>query len=315
MKDALASCDQIDRSIVNGIVILTATLNHPVHLKELRDSLARQTALNFTWVVVDDGSDARCSALNKKIVEDAVFSTEYIWKNNGGKGSALNEGFNCSEGSDFILIVDDDEVLDSDALEIVETYIERYRNTDCCVIHFNRRDKRGNVIASPVINEDYFLSYQAFKSLGRHADGYIGYFTSRLGETRFIVFPGERYIGPSTLFMQVSLGIGILWAQASLGETEYLDGGITKQGRRLRVQNPEGSELYCALMQLEGAGLFIRFKYSVMGYAYRFLKEGRRNCFFSSSKSGRGFLPICAPIGWILSKVWSYKYLLGNGAS
>ena len=286
------------------IAILTATYNHPDELRRLRDSLLKQDDRDFFWLVVDDGSKvpAERAVRAPGIVYD--FEVEVLQQKNGGKARAVNCGLDRLAGAEFILIVDDDEQLAENAVSVLRAYVEKYRDTDCGVIHFNRADENGKPIIDPFIPNDYYMPYQQSKRLKRHADGYIGYFTEKLGDERFPVFEGEKYVGPSVLFMKVTEHSQLLWAPTILGQTEYLEGGITKQGRRLRIRNPHGMIWYCSLFQTKEAGLRNRFVYSVHGYAYLKLAGLRRK----NVEAARKLNPLCALPGMALAALWKRKY-------
>ena len=200
------------------------------------------------------------------------------------------------------MIVDDDEFLYHNAITIIKQYYYKYRDDNCGVIHFNRKNEKGEIIASPHIENDYYMSYQCHKGKGYNADGYIGYYTQKLGNSRFEIHEGEKYVAPSLLFMKVTEHCKLLWASAIIGQTEYLEGGITKQGRKLRINNPLGMIDYCRLMQGNGATLKLRVVYSIHAYAYRFLSEQK-------SVDMSGFISAMRIPGWFLGWVWKILYL------
>lgn len=285
-------------------VVLTATYNHPDELSRLYSSLREQTDIDFTWVVVNDGSKEDTVKAIDSFMKDESVDILPVHQKNGGKSCAINNGLDhLSKDVVFAVIVDDDEKLRPNAIATVKKCYEEYKDTNCGVIHFNRMNEKGEIIARPAIDKDFVMSYQRFKSEGRSADGYIGYFTSKLGSNRFTINEGEKYIGPSTLIMKVTESSDLLWAKAVLGDTEYLAGGITKQGRKLRIKNPKGMIEYCRLMQTNGASLKTRIAYSVQGYAYyEFLKpvERRRN-------DMKGLIKLSA-FGKMLAKHWKKKF-------
>lgn len=290
-------------------VILTATYNHPNELKALFASLQEQTDKEFTWIIVDDGSKEDTTEAIDVISKQATIDVFPVHQNNGGKSRAINNGLDqLTRDVKFFVIVDDDEKLKPNAIEIIKQYYEAYKKTNCGVIHFNRLNEKGKMIARPVIGDDFIMSYQRFKSEGRFADGYLGYFTDKLGKTRFTVYDEEKYVGPSVLFMQVTDHSDLLWAKEALGETEYLAGGITKQGRKLRIKNPRGMIDYCKLMQKNGASWKTKIAYSVQGYAYyQFIDKPKRNRAIL-----KGLLPFRLS-GKILGQYWKSKFLLDAG--
>lgn len=290
------------------ITILTATYNHPTELEKLYHSLLDQTDINFSWVIVDDGSEEETRKVIDNFKQEGKIEITAIHQENGGKSKAINRGIDLLKtGTEFFVIIDDDEKLIPEAITIIKGYYYKYRNEGCGVIHFNRKDENGKVIARPYFENDFFMSYQEHKSKGYHADGYLGYFTQKLGNNRFDIFEGEKYIGPSTLVMKVSgdKNSKLLWASATIGHTEYLEGGITKQGRRLRIKNPQGMIEYCTLMQENGASLKNKLVYSINGYAYlRFLK----NKDFDRKKLNK-LVSVCRIPGEILAQKWKKQFL------
>ena len=285
-------------------VILTATYNHPNELKELYRSLKTQTDTEFTWIIVNDGSREDTVEEIEEFTKDRSVYVLPIHQNNGGKSRAINNGLDhLDKDVVFLVIVDDDEKLRPEAIKTIKEYYDQYKDTNCGVIHFNRMNEKGEIIARPVIDKDYVMSYQRFKSEGRYADGYIGYFTSKLGGNRFTIDEGEKYVGPSTLFMKVTESSDLLWAKAVLGDTEYLAGGITKQGRKLRIKNPKGMIEYCRLMQGNGASLKTKLVYSVQGYAYNeFIEPIKRK-----KDDLKGLMKLRL-LGKMLAKQWKKKY-------
>lgn len=286
------------------ISILTATYNHPNELKALYESLKQQEDLNYTWIIIDDGSEEETRKLVDDIVNEKIIDVICHHQNNGGKSKAINKGIELLKNdTSFFVIIDDDEKLYPDAITIIKRFYFQYKDSDCGVIHFNRKDEKGNVIAHPVFDKDFFMSYQQHKSKGLHADGYLGYFSKKLGDYTFNIYDGEKYIAPSTLFMKVTRGNKLLWANAVLGETEYLEGGLTKQGRRLRIKNPRGMIEYCSLMQENGAGLKTRLLYSIQGFAYSSLLKK-----IEATETSKLIKLMRVP-GLVLGYYWRRKYL------
>lgn len=255
---------------MNKIAILTATYNHPEKLNELYESLKRQYNKDFLWCIVDDGSDKTTKHAVDIMIEENNIDIKYYWKENGGKNRAITFGLDRLSEFDFVLFVDDDEYLYSEAIDIVKDYEEKYRNTTIGVIHFNRANEKDEIISNSVNNNDQIMSAQKRKRKGIQEDGYVGYYISKLKNIRSPEFKNEKYVGPSVLFMTLCREYDMLWASSDiiLGKTEYLSDGITMQGRSLRVKNPKGMYVYCLLRQHKDSGIILRWVYSVYGYAY-----------------------------------------------
>lgn len=289
-----------------NIVILTPTYNRPEGLYKLFESLKEQDDLRFSWMIVNDGSLTDVSSIVKNFISKELFHISYYEKENGGKSSAINYALDMLGSDDFVLIVDDDEVLYKTAIGVVRKYVDKYINSDIGMIDFNRSYSDGRIIGAPLFEKDYIMTVQERRKKNIYSDGYTGYFVSHIGNKRFPIYNGERYVGPSVLSMMVSLTSKILWAQPVLGGTEYLEGGLTKQGRKLRLKSPRGMACYCMLMQAPESGFSIRFLYSILYHAY--LKYARIEDYEIDVPYVLILNPISKCLGYLLSWYWKLKY-------
>lgn len=298
------------------IVLLTPTYNRPDNLKQLFVTLRQQSRKDFLWLIVNDGSKANYDPVVEEIEREADFGVEYLRKENGGKSSTVNYAFDhiCDKDC-FVAIIDDDEQLLPDAVEKLSRYAEKYKDSNIGVIHFYRMLvnnhkglSNGQIIARPVFDRDITMTFQAFKGKGYFADGYIGYFLKKVGDTRFPIYKNERYIGPSVLMMLVTMKYDLLWSHEVLGSTDYLEGGLSKQGRPLRMKSPLGMAARSLLMQTKESGWKLRFTQSVGYYAYLKL-AGVDSVGIGTGKTYSPFFPLLAkPLGLILCSYWKHKY-------
>lgn len=250
------------------IIILTATYNRRNNISELYQSLLAQSYHEFKWIVIDDGSTDGTEHFFQAVVKrNNPFQVKYFLKENGGKSRALNYGFSKIDSADFVIIIDDDEVLYKDAMETVASYVCKYYDSDCVGMEF-LRDIKGQPIANYPIRDDFKMGIRERKRKRLVIDGYTGYFWKKMNDLRFPEFENEKYVGPGVLQMLSEERGTWLWPKVSLGNTEYLENGITKKGRLLRVNNPYGMIYYCVLHQHKDSGIIVQFKYSAMAYAY-----------------------------------------------
>lgn len=298
------------------IIILTPTYNRPENLKQLFTTLQQQNCKDFLWLIVNDGSKANYVPVVEEIKNKADFDVEYLQKENGGKSSAINYAFDyIVDKESFVAIIDDDEQLLPDAIEKLTRYAEEYKSSNIGVIHFYREVanthkgfSNGQIVARPVFDHDFTMSFQAFKCKGYFADGYVCYFLSKVGNIRFPIFKNEKYIGPTVLEMLVTMKYDLLWSHEVLGRTDYLEGGISKQGRALRVKSPFGMATRSLLMQTKESGWKIRITQSVGYYAYLKL-AGVKAIGNEIEKTHHPLCPLLTkPLGLLLYSYWKYKY-------
>lgn len=292
---------------MNRIVILTLTYNRPENLKHLFETLQQQSDKDFIWMIVDDGSPQDLQPLISEMKSKAEYRIDYYRKENGGKSAAINFALDRLNADDFVLIIDDDEFLYPDAIEKAKKKMAEYEDSDVGLINFNRYDKDGKILAKPYIAEDFRMSLQEHSKLGYYAGGYVGYYMSKIGRKRFPIYEGEKYIAPSVLMMLVGQSSSILWSPVALGYTEFLEGGLTMRGRKLRLVSPRSMATHSLLVLSGDCGIKNRLNSSILYYAY--LHYQRIDEFeFSQCKKNIFLSFVTKPVGILLSKCWYNKY-------
>jgi glycosyltransferase involved in cell wall biosynthesis len=118
--------------------VATATYNRARTLIRVYGSLKDQTFRDFEWIIVDDGSTDKTLSVVNEFKKEADFPIKYIYKENGGKHSAINLAVSHAQG-EFFVIVDSDDSFKPESLEILNNYWEKipenereqYRGVSC----------------------------------------------------------------------------------------------------------------------------------------------------------------------------------------
>ena len=102
--------------------VIVPVYNRPEEVKELLESLTRQTFTDFEVVVVEDGSAVPC----RDVVEAfaGVLQVRYFAKANSGPGQTRNYGAERAAG-DYLIILDSDCILPPGYFEAVEEELQR----------------------------------------------------------------------------------------------------------------------------------------------------------------------------------------------
>lgn len=91
--------------------------NRPDEIRELLESLCRQSVTNFEVLVIEDGSkikgDKEVDAFKNRL------QVHYFYKENGGQGFARNFGFERAKG-DYFIILDSDVILPDHYLSAID---------------------------------------------------------------------------------------------------------------------------------------------------------------------------------------------------
>ncbi len=288
------------------ITVFTPTYNRGYIIDRLYKSLCKQTNKDFEWLIVDDGSTDNTESIIKSFKEDNNIVICYYKQDNGGKHTAINKALDLAEGELFF-IVDSDDCLTDDAVETIISDWKKVRSNDLCGISYLRGHTDGKVMGPPFPKDktiDNFIDLRI--NGGIPGDKAEVWDTKKLRQYRFPVFSGEKFLAEGYLWYQLGLKYDMLFVNKVIYICEYLDGGLTKSGKKMRIQNPLGG-IATSLMQMNPHSKFTyRFKKSLLYVAYSFFaNKGIKDMI--SCKYKNIIIP-CIPFGWMLYKYWHYKY-------
>jgi glycosyltransferase involved in cell wall biosynthesis len=292
------------------IIILTAMYNSTATITRLARSLANQDDSDFSWVVVDDGSDDKGVLTLQTLNQILGLDLKIIHCRHQGKMPCLAVGWKEMDPLSFSVVVDADEELLSSAISSIRTCVawSLSRSENIGSIIFRRINRKTNEVISEFENEhNQVWDFGSLLSDHRHQDGYYGYFTSLVKSVRVPAYDGEDYLGPIVVDIQLSESYKHVLSSASIGMTEYLVGGITDKGRVHRLNNPNGMIFLSAIIQDSNVSWVGRWTYRVRAWGYR-LNSGMRDCGLTSCESQRLFSLDALIPGALLSAYWTMRY-------
>ena len=104
-------------------------------------SILNQSYQNFQVILVNDGStDNSLSVINKYREDERI---QIINKQNGGLSSARNAGLECVSG-DYVMYVDGDDWLESNALQTLSERINKMEDVDMLMFAYNKTFESGD---------------------------------------------------------------------------------------------------------------------------------------------------------------------------
>jgi len=109
--------------------IFTATYNRAKYLTRLYNSILSQDYNDFEWIIIDDGSTDDTKMLCESFINQKKINIIYKYKKNGGKHTAWREATKIFKGQ-YIIAIDSDDFLTSDALKIFDSNWKKLENTD-----------------------------------------------------------------------------------------------------------------------------------------------------------------------------------------
>lgn len=224
------------------ITVLTPTFNRGGGLQSLWDSLQKQTVKEFEWLVVDDGSTDGTKDLITQLQEKSDFPIRYIYKNNGGKHTALNVGIQtiCSE---LTFIVDSDDCVTDDAVESILKIHKKYRSqNNICGYAFLRAFPDGKVNGKKFDVNEKIGSYIDVRVNGDDtgADKAEVFKTHCLKEFPFPEYPNEKFLGEDLVWVRMARKYEMVHINKAIYVGNYLEDGLTNNRRKHNIASPIG---------------------------------------------------------------------------
>lgn len=290
------------------LTILTPTYNRCDELLNLYQSLCKQTTFQFEWLVIDDGSVDQTKNSIESLKDKSPFLIRYVYKENGGKHTALNVGISKIE-NEFTFIVDSDDILTPNAVfEILKTR-EKIIEHNLCGVSFLKGYNSEKTIGDDFQKVKEICNLLKVRSkLHIKGDNAEVWKTCILKKYPFPEYPNEKFIGESVVWNQISKDYDMLFVNKIVYIAKYLEDGLSKQGRRLRITCPLGgmanSKTY---FKTNKTSLKDKIKNMWLFICYgKFANRSTRQII---KESGYLIFTICnLPFGIALYWFWKYRY-------
>ncbi len=287
------------------ITVITPTYNRGDMLERLYRSLLGQTVKDFCWLVVDDGSGDGTEALVKRWSEENKIKICYQKQENGGKHRALNAGIRRIE-SLLTFIVDSDDYLPEDSIRIILEYHNKFAGTPgICGYSFLRFYSNGEVNTAyfPINEEiDTYLKVRINGGIG--GDKAEVFYTDVLKEYPFPEFRGEKFMPEDTVWMMMSEKYAMVHINECVYISDYLEGGLTRSGRRMKIYSPKGMMLRSKVyLENNKVCLKVKIKMQLLYIIYsRFAGMSRKEA--AGQLSGKGLFYLLYIPGVLIQKRW-----------
>ena len=286
------------------VTVLTPTFNREKSLSGLYRSLQEQTLKDFEWLLVDDGSTDDTKSAVEEMKKAAAFPIRYLYKENGGKHTALNLGVR-NIASELTFIVDSDDTLVPEAIETIVTYHKQYGlREDLCGYSFLRRFPDGKINGKPFEPDGKIGTYIECRinADDTQADKAEVFYTRCLKEYPFPEYRGERFLGEDIVWIRMALKYRMVHLNKAIYVGDYLVGGLTRNRRKNNIRSPRG----CMERAKEFMRPELKLKYRLKG-AVQYMVYGK----FAGekgliAKAPYKWLALCAALpGALVYRRWS----------
>ena len=294
----------------NTIAILTPTFNRGGVLQNLYESLKKQTCKDFEWVIVDDGSSDNTGDIVRRWISEKEICIRYLYKENGGKHTALNFAIKQIESA-LTFIVDSDDIQTVDAVETILRYHRRYKDeTSLCGYAFLRAYPDGKINGKEFIPNEKVASYieARINSYDTMADKAEVFKTSCLKEFPFPEYPGEKFLGEDIVWIRMARKYVMVHINKAIYIGNYLEDGLTKNRRLNNIKSPVGCMNRAKEFMLPDINKKYRMKAALQHIIYGKFANISTVTIIGDSPDKKLTL-ICLAPGLILQKVWKRKFV------
>lgn len=292
------------------VTVFTPTYNRAHLLCNLYKSLCGQTSPDFEWLIVDDGSTDNTEGIIAPWLDEKKIKVRYTKKENGGKHTAINVGTQLAEGELFF-IVDSDDVLTTDAIETIITEWNKVRDCNLNGISFLKGENLPKGITcrqESMFPEDNIISniIDLKYNRGTSADTAEIWTTESIRRYPFTVYPGEKFMSEGMVWIRMAKERKMLFRNKIIYIYEYLENGLSRQGKKLRFLCPKGGIEGSLETMSHHFNLRMRVKQTLLYIVYS--KFDNRNMATIFKCPYKGLVAICLPAGYGLYYYWKHKY-------
>lgn len=253
------------------ITVFTPTYNRAYKLSSLYNSLCEQTAKNFEWLIVDDGSTDDTERLINNFIQENKIIIRYYKQKNSGKHIAINKGLDLAKGELFF-IVDSDDWLYNNALERIVFHYNaiRFDNNYCgvCGLKTYPDGKRiGGEKDFGILDCNSLDFRYKYHIKGDVAEAFK---TDVLLQYKFPKNENEKFCPEALVWNRLAKNYVLRYFYEKIYFCEYFPDGLTAKITKLRKENPENCCTYYSELKKANVPFFQKIKAAINYWRFAF---------------------------------------------
>lgn len=232
------------------VSVITPIYNRASFLPSLFESLSHQTSKEFEWIIVDDGSKDDVRGAVEKFTGEG-FDVKLYQKENGGKHTAVNMGISEAKGELTLILDSDDELPENAIATILDAYQQIKGKSEFAGVCGYMAHRDGQVIGHPIIEADASETDLRYRY---HVCGDLCevFRTDVLREFPFPELKGERFCPEALVWNRIARKYQLHVFPKVVYLRDYLDGGLTDNIVKIRMNSPVASMMtYAEMLDIE----------------------------------------------------------------
>ncbi|WP_353087196.1 glycosyltransferase family 2 protein [Flavobacterium sp.] len=239
-----------------AITVFTPTFNRAYCLGQLYESLLRQTASDFCWLIVDDGSSDTTKDLVAGWIAEQKIPITYLYQTNQGMHGAHNTAYAHIE-TPYNVCIDSDDYMPDDAIAQILAHLPQLEASDCAGMIGLDCDPQGKLIGTAIPEHWQRGTLNDLYRKGVTGDKKVVLKTQVVRQfPPYPIYPGEKLVPLGTLYLQIDQQYTWLYTNALLCVVEYLADGSSRNIFKQYERSPNGF-FYSRLIELRFGHSFI----------------------------------------------------------
>lgn len=259
------------------LTVFTPTYNRAFCLGICYESLKNQTCHDFSWLIIDDGSNDGTEKLVRSWMEEGIVEIRYVYQENQGMHGAHNTAYHLMN-SELNVCIDSDDYMPVDAVEKILTFWGSHGCGNVGGIIGLDAYSAGTIIGTR-LPEDLEQStlFNLYHKHGVKGDKKLVYRTSLTKKYPYPLFQNERYVGLDYKYFRLDCEYEMLLMNEVLCCVEYLEDGSSLNMLYQYRRNPKGFAFYrTELMKLPMAGTLFKFRQAIHYVSSSMLDRNKR---------------------------------------
>lgn len=287
------------------LTIFTPTFNRAYCLGTCYESLKKQTCKDFSWLIIDDGSNDGTEKLVRSWMEEEVVEIRYVYQENQGMHGAHNTAYQLID-SELNVCIDSDDYMPVDAVEKIVTFWLKHGGEHVGGIIGLDAYPDGTIIGTNLPGHiEQSTLFDLYHKHGMKGDKKLVYRTCLTKKYPYPLFKGERYVGLDYKYYRLDCEYEMLLMNEVVCCVEYLEDGSSLNMLSQYRRNPKGFAFYRReLMKLPMAGMLFKFRQAIHYVSSSLLIKNKRFLLDTPEKwlTGLAILPGLLLYTYILRK-------------
>lgn len=222
------------------LTIFTPTYNRAYCLPQCYESLCRQKCKDFTWLIIDDGSNDNTAELVKGWQIEGKITIRYFYQENQGMHGAHNAAYRLID-TELNTCIDSDDYMPDDAVEKIVNFWKEHGSDEVAGIVALDVGFDGKLIGTPLDKDRRTTTLNGFYARGGKGDKKLIYRTEVVNRyPGYPIFKGEKYVSLGYKYELIDQDYELLILNEPVCCVNYLPDGSTLNMFRQYRRNPQG---------------------------------------------------------------------------